>query len=567
MDQMAGDDRRDPRPGAASRAPRRLLRSFPPVVLAITLLGAALRLYGIGSESLWTDEVITATFVANHAPHELLVVIPLSQPHLPLYYVLLDLWTGAFGATETTMRLLSAAFAIASIPLIYAVGRRLFDHRTGVVAAALFSVSQLQIYYAQEVRMYSLVVLLTLLSLYWFVRMVRGTDGGTRAGAWYLLASLALIYTHPFGMLVIGAQNAYVVTGWLLNARDGSRLPVGSRRWLRLQAVVGLAVLPLFVGLLVKATAGDGTSFAWIEPPTLRSVINTLLRYFGRFDARVLALAYFALTAALAALSPFRYWVGSTRSDGGSAAYTRRFELFGRRVGVSLANVHGVYLLVLLVAVPLVTLFVASYLLFPIFWTRYTIPASVGVYLLVARGVGRVRSRHLRLLVVVVLIVSVLPSVATYHTTTDREEWDAATAAIERRAEPGDLVVVSDAIGRWGVNYYLDEELPVETVAATGSGTGRDRATDRELERTFAGHDRVWLVLNHLDERDREWILDAADDGRSVAFHEEFVGVELFLFERPTDGTDATERTTRSAAPPAPTPADVGGATGATRGV
>ena len=65
----------------------------------------------------------------------------------------------ASGTARARLRLPSAVFGVLTIPLVYALGRTIRDHRLGIVAALLFAISPFQVWYSQEARGYSLLTL------------------------------------------------------------------------------------------------------------------------------------------------------------------------------------------------------------------------------------------------------------------------------------------------------------------------------------------------------------------------------------------------------------------------
>ena len=107
------------------------------------------------------------------------------------------------------LRVVSAAFAVASLPLVALLGRRLTDRRTALVATALVAGSWVFLFHGVYARMYSLFLFLSLLS---FVLLVRALDRGKWLpwGAWGVAILLA-IASHPYGALVLAAQATFVV--------------------------------------------------------------------------------------------------------------------------------------------------------------------------------------------------------------------------------------------------------------------------------------------------------------------------------------------------------------------
>lgn len=133
-------------------------------LLIVLVLAASLRLSFLGSKSLWLDESLSVSFA--HLPLERLWQPNDIRPetHPPLYYHGLHYWIDWFGDSETAVRLPSALISLVNVALIYVLGRRLFSHRVGVLAAALLALSPLNLWYAQEARMYVFMTTIMLLA-------------------------------------------------------------------------------------------------------------------------------------------------------------------------------------------------------------------------------------------------------------------------------------------------------------------------------------------------------------------------------------------------------------------
>jgi mannosyltransferase len=133
--------------------------------LAILLSGSVLRiLFVLQNRSLWMDEALSV-HQASYTLREILVT-RVDPVHPPLYYVLLHGWVDWFGDGETAVRMLSALFSIANIALLYFLMRRLQERRSDpmpLFAAALLTLSPINIWYAGEVRMYALLTTLSLM--------------------------------------------------------------------------------------------------------------------------------------------------------------------------------------------------------------------------------------------------------------------------------------------------------------------------------------------------------------------------------------------------------------------
>ncbi|MCY7301616.1 MAG: glycosyltransferase family 39 protein [Thermoleophilia bacterium] len=143
------------------------------------------------------------------------------------------------------MRLVSASFAVASLPLVALLGRRLADRRSAVIATALVAASWVFLFHGVYARMYSLFLFLSLLS---FLMLLRALDR-RRRGAWAGWGAVLLlgVAAHPYGALVFAAQAVFVV----LARRDQIRKAAVAF------VLVGLAGTPFWITDLVLANRFD----------------------------------------------------------------------------------------------------------------------------------------------------------------------------------------------------------------------------------------------------------------------------------------------------------------------
>jgi len=88
----------------------------------------------------------------------------------PLYYMLLHLWMSLAGSDEKATHTLSLLFALAAVPVAFWGAGLVFGRRAAWFAAVLTALNPYLSQYAQETRMYSLVVLLSMLATSLYLR-------------------------------------------------------------------------------------------------------------------------------------------------------------------------------------------------------------------------------------------------------------------------------------------------------------------------------------------------------------------------------------------------------------
>jgi 4-amino-4-deoxy-L-arabinose transferase-like glycosyltransferase len=153
------------------------------------------------------DETL-ALFVGRRSLGDLLDTVLGERGGAPLHFVLASGAAHAGGGL-TALRLLSAAFALASIPLVAAIAARLAGRTVGLVATVLASASWILLFHGIYGRMYSLFLFTSALS---YVALLRALEhGGARRFGLWGLAVLACVAAHPYGALVLASQALYVL--------------------------------------------------------------------------------------------------------------------------------------------------------------------------------------------------------------------------------------------------------------------------------------------------------------------------------------------------------------------
>ena len=142
------------------------------------------------------------------------------------------------------LRLLSALFAVASLPLIAAIANRRAGRRVAVLAGALAAASWMLLCHGVYARMYSLFLFASALSYLALLSALR--HGGRRRWLAWGAAVLLTVASHPYGALVLASQGLFV-----LLARERLREAVTAF------ALVGIAGTPFWIADVVLARRFD----------------------------------------------------------------------------------------------------------------------------------------------------------------------------------------------------------------------------------------------------------------------------------------------------------------------
>jgi mannosyltransferase len=178
----------------------------------VLVLAGTLRIAALARSELWFDEAYAA-LIAQLPVAQLLEELERdSSP--PLYYLTLHFWMDLMGREPAALRALSVGSGLLAVYLCFFLGRRLWDEKTGWLAALLLALSPLHVYYSREVRPYSLFIVLVLGSLIALHRLA-SSERPHAAVSLYALATLGAAYTHNYGVFLLAALPIVVRGGQL----------------------------------------------------------------------------------------------------------------------------------------------------------------------------------------------------------------------------------------------------------------------------------------------------------------------------------------------------------------
>jgi hypothetical protein len=271
------------------------------------------------------DETL-ALFVGDQPLGDLFDTVLGERGGAPLHFLLVHA-VAAISPTLTGLRLISVAFAVASIPVVAALVARLTDRRTALVATALVAASWATLFHGTYGRMYSLFLFASALS---FLTLIRALGRGTvRSWALWALAAYATVATHQYGAFVIAVQAVYAASLRLRLQRDVAVLPGAVAL-----ALVAVAAIPLWRSNLVLASRfelgiGAGGQLGGSVP-----VLEYLRRALGDFVAGWTPL--FALVAATAT-----FGLASLARQRRASALLAALAVGVPAVGLAIARVGG----------------------------------------------------------------------------------------------------------------------------------------------------------------------------------------------------------------------------------
>lgn len=216
----------------------RLVSSPRWVIVLLLLLAFFLRVYRLNGHALRGDEAATVLYSAIPVG-QLWELSRITDPHPPLYYLLLHPWQWLAGESAWAMRFAGVTAAVLAVAVLYSLARRTL-HRTpaALLAAGLLAVNPFQIWLAQDIRSYPFFALLGLLSSAALWQALNRTGASARRGwAAYVILTVACLYIHYYTVFLIAFQGLFV----LLNLKQ-----FWAKKWVWLasQAAIGLLIIP-----------------------------------------------------------------------------------------------------------------------------------------------------------------------------------------------------------------------------------------------------------------------------------------------------------------------------------
>jgi 4-amino-4-deoxy-L-arabinose transferase-like glycosyltransferase len=208
----------------------------------LTAVALGLRLYGLDARSLWLDEILTSQPAHLRGPADVITWSQAAINQMPFFYMF-TWFFGHWGDSGVILRLPPAIFGTLLVPAVYLLARDLFGVRAGLIAALIGTVLPFAVWYSQEARNYSLLMLMTTLQMWFAFRSVKRG----RIIDWLGLAvfSILNLYTHYVALAAAAAVALYILVIVLADALRGA--PARAK-----VAVIGLIGLALAAAALVR---------------------------------------------------------------------------------------------------------------------------------------------------------------------------------------------------------------------------------------------------------------------------------------------------------------------------
>ena len=449
-------------------------------LLLVIITGFSLRIYKLSDENIWYDEVSSVYYSQQSLSH----ILSLRDTSPPLYYVLLHFIIILFGGSEFSIRFLSVLFGTASIYFLYLLGKELFNRKVGFFSALLLALSPLHVYYSQEARTYSLLIFLTIMSMYYYIRLDKKTE--LYNIILYIVTTGLLLYSHVYSIFLVISQNMHQIYKHRLNL---SKL----KKWFLIQLVIAVFYLPWIIYL---AGIVNQYKYSWIPKPTIIDLLITLYTY---SSGEIFSLSGLVLIFLFIAL--IIYFIKS------------RFFVHVRDKFI---------ILVFWALSPIFIPFLYSIFFTPIFTSKYTIISSVPLYII--SGFVFTKTNHRKIRTIFFLIITFLIIVNLIQATSiKKDQWKLISDYIKGNANKNELVYVIEDYEILPFSYYFNNGCFKDI----GLYNCMEKSNIYPLNETKLKNIKdknFWLILSNKNNKDgnKERIVDYINKNYKVVSQKEF---------------------------------------------
>ena len=368
--------------------------------------------------------------------------------HVPLYELILHFWLQIFGVSIIAARSLSFLFFIASLPMLYLVAKKASNTSIALLTITLYSLSPFILWYSFEARMYTMFTLITIVSHYYFLKLIR--TNGQKGQVGYFFATLFGLYTHYFFVLLIISQCIFLAVYHrqrymeqkksVLLAQYPYILKKGIIAFIPPLLLSILLFLPWAIYFILQGAAGN--TQPEIPPSTVYDLFQAVVNFLFGFSP-------LTIQSMLVALWPL--------------CIIPIFFLFSKRSAPT--KIHNMLYFVSVTILPVVICFLVSYYK-PIFLARYLIFITPSFFFLLSWMLFQT-SKQLSTLVISIFAFIMFSFVVIQNisnSTPVKENYEGVVRYLNTHVTPSDIVAISTPFTIYPIEYYYTGSATIVTI-------------------------------------------------------------------------------------------------------
>lgn len=437
------------------------------IFLIILLLTALLRLYHLGYEDLWLDEIYTVQrALTPWSDIQISHLEPRDVLHFTFDSLIMHFWL-KLGTTPVFIRLLSAIVGIGSIYVLYLIGKKLFNETIGLFGTLLFSLSSYHIFYTQEACAYAFQLFMILLMVYFYLQAVDKPNWGY----WLLVTFISLfaIALREFSVFSWLALNCYFLVRLVIIRKNKTYFRIAP--WLITQG--SILIVCLLALLIYFMRPGADTYGSWVPQPVLADIGKSFALFSLGWEYWRLPdfLQYLVIPIFL-----FTFVFALLKVNQESKPIKK----------ISIETHSGALLCSSLILIPALLFFLIS-LKKPIFFPyRYIIILLPFFYLLIGYGVSKLPSKKLAFAGMLIMLLGMLAGLYEHYLTIRKIPWSQVTQVLEQQGKLDDLILISPEYWSVPLNYYLESKMQIQPII--------DDRDIPKISHAINNHSRVWMI-------------------------------------------------------------------------
>ncbi|MEX1191598.1 MAG: glycosyltransferase family 39 protein [Brumimicrobium sp.] len=385
----------------------------------------------LSSNSLGGDE----PFSVYHAQMDITSIINLLSEgnNPPLYEILLHYWIKIFGISEFSVRFPSLLFSTITVLFIYKLGVKYLNKRVAIYASIIFIFSNYQVFFAHEARVYSLLGMLSIISMYFFMGILKDCSthlqkenklilkkANRNKIIAFIIVNTLIIYAHYFGFFILITQILFLAFNKKLILKYWKQVLV-------ISSIILLLYVPN-IAILLNRFVDSSSSGTWVTPPNGIDGIYNMLRQFSNAPVVTVCVIIVLLSSFI------------------------KFTLNYKNEQLNTFNKIIVFWFVFI----FFFMFGVSYLV-PMFLDRYLMPASIAFIILLGISADYIiKTKKYKYMVPV--IISILFISTAKPNFTNKRNVEETVEKINEIKDSNSLVLISPSNFVLNFIYYYDIE-------------------------------------------------------------------------------------------------------------
>ncbi|MFH1641560.1 MAG: glycosyltransferase family 39 protein [Nanoarchaeota archaeon] len=438
------------------------------IIILIVLVGTLLRIYNLSSESINFDEA--GQLELMHNPD-------FDYGNPPFYYLFLNNWATIFGTSELSIRFPSVIFGVLSIFMLYKLACLIFNEKVALLSALILALNPFHVFFSQQARMYSLFMLLSLLSLYYFFKILMKNKKSDLY--LYLILNLLNLYTHYFAIFVLFSEILYFTA---FNKNFRFKL----KPFILANVLILMLYLPQFSKVYI-GFIGKATEFNWGVKPSM--YFSYLFSSFLGWNVQI--------TAALLLLFLFGILV----------KFDVKTDFFG----------------LLYVLLPILIGFFLSFTI-PML-PRYFIFILPIYILFICSALTKLKYKWMQLIIIlVILFITGFGLIKDYSNPINPQLRDIANY-IKENSQEGEIILIDNYAEPTFEYYYNGNLTRIKLLSSTHIKENQIFYNSIEPK---LGYNRIWLILS--EDTDKYYIYRLSQDFKLISLNR-FFKADLYFYE------------------------------------